>query len=272
MNKFIIIFFIFLISCSKNDVEIPTFITVNEFELSSTSISGSNSQNISDVWFYVNDSLQGVYELPASFPVLKTGINNVRLKAGIKVNGISSTRVTYPFFSSYLDTIEFIGNNNILISPIINYNDSYNYIIEDFEGSGTIIDSTLSSEMDFSVETASNGNKYAYARIDTPNITFECALDEYVLPQQGASVYLEMDYKCSSEFQIGVYSNYNQSVEKNDLLFVTAKDEWSKIYVNLTPTVSSSIGANSFRIYINQRRTSNNSFSEIYFDNIKIIY
>jgi hypothetical protein len=98
MNKFIIIFFIFLISCSKNDVEIPTLITVNEFELSSTSISGSNSQNISDVWFYVNDSLQGVYELPASFPVLKTGINNVRLKAGIKVNGISSTRVTYPFF------------------------------------------------------------------------------------------------------------------------------------------------------------------------------
>ena len=272
MYKVIIIIFIFLISCSKNEEEIPSFITVNEFELISTSISGSSTKNISDVWFYVNDSLQGIYELPATFPVLKNGINNVRLKAGIKVNGISSTRVAYPFFTSYLDTIEFIDNNNIQIAPIINYNDNYNYIIEDFEGSGTIIDSTLSSEIDFSIETGIEGNKYGYARLDTPNITFECALDEYMLPQQGISVYLEMDYKCNSEFQIGIYSNYNQSVEKNDLLFVTPKEEWSKIYVNLTPTVSGSIGANSFRIYINQRRPLENSFSEICFDNIKIIY
>ena len=272
MYKFIIIIFIFLISCSKNEQEIPTYITINEFNLSSTSVSGSNSKNISDVWFYVNDSLQGIYELPAMFPVLKTGLNNVRLKAGIKVNGISSTRVAYPFFTSYLDTIQFSENNNILISPNINYSDNYNYIIEDFEGSGTIIDSTLSSEIDFSIEISEQGNNYAYARVDTPNITFECALDEFNLPQQGASVYLEMDYKCNSEFQIGVYSNYNQSVEKNDLLFVTPKEEWSKIYVNLTPTVSSSIGANSFRIYFNQRRLTNNSFAEIYFDNIKIIY
>ena len=66
MYKFIIIIFIFLISCSKNEQEIPTYITINEFNLSSTSFSGSNSKNISDVWFYVNDSLQGIYEFNTS--------------------------------------------------------------------------------------------------------------------------------------------------------------------------------------------------------------
>jgi len=271
MKNFLIIILLAFISCTKSN-NIPSYISISDIELNSSNISGANTENISDVWFYINDSLQGIYELPASFPVLNRGVNNIRVKGGVKANGISSTRIAYPFFTSYFDTINFIEDQNIVLNPIIEYNTSFNYIIEDFEGSGTIVDSTLSSEIDFSIKSDDNGNNYAYARLDTPYINFEVALDDLVLPQQGANVYLELDYKCNVEFQIGVYSNFNQQVEKNDLLFVTAKDQWSKVYVNLTPIVSSSIGANTFKIYINQRRPTNTSFAEIFFDNIKIIY
>ena len=38
---------------------------------------------------YIENQLQGVYELPAKFPVLETE-SRIRIKAGIKNNGISS--------------------------------------------------------------------------------------------------------------------------------------------------------------------------------------
>ena len=47
---------------------------------------GSITENITDVWVYIEDNLQGVYEIPVEFPVLEEGIKNIRVKAGIKAN------------------------------------------------------------------------------------------------------------------------------------------------------------------------------------------
>jgi len=115
-------------------------------------------------------------------------------------------------------------------------------------------------------------NYYAYAKIDTPNINFEVSTQDLILPQQGAPVYLEIDYKCSTEFLIGVYVNYSQNVEKKELIWVTSKEDWNKIYINLTQTISESIGAESFKVFLNMRRMGSSFSEEISFDNVKILY
>ena len=266
---FIILIFIF-ISCNKEE-EIPSYIGINDFNLTSNSSFGENTENITDVWIYIDENLQGVYEIPVTFPVLNKGLQNIRIKAGVKANGIASTRIQYPFYTSYLDTVELVENETINILPSFSYNSSFDAIVEDFESSGTIIDSTINSEIDFTIQQ-NNSNHYGYALIEEPNINFEISTQELILPQQGAPVYLEIDYKSSTEFLVGMYINYSQDVVRRDLLWVTPKQEWNKIYINLTQTVSESIGAESFKVFLNMRRNEPSLSEEINFYNLKILY
>jgi hypothetical protein len=69
-----------------------------------------------------------------------------------------------------------------------------------------------------------------------------------------------------------MYINYTQNVEKRELVWVTSKADWNKIYINLTSTVSESIGAVSFKVFINMRRNDPSISEEISFDNVKILY
>ena len=70
-----------LSSCQKEDtVDIPTYLKIDNIVLDE----GNTTSIITDAWVYVNDQLQGVYELPAKFPVLEEDIQTVRIKAGIK--------------------------------------------------------------------------------------------------------------------------------------------------------------------------------------------
>ena len=267
--KIFILLFIF-ISCEKND-KIPSYIKVNNVNLNYNQNFGSITENITDVWVYIEDNLQGVYEIPVEFPVLEEGIKNIRVKAGIKANGIASTRIQYPFYSSFLDTINLVKDETIEIFPTFSYNDAFDAIIEDFENSGTTVDSTISSEIDFTIVNEDE-NKYAFAEIISPLINFEIATQDLTLPQQGAPVYLELDYKSSTEFLVGMYINYPQDVVKSELVWVTSKQDWNKIYINLTQTVSESIGAQSFKVFINMRRNDPSSNEEISLDNIKVLY
>ena len=266
----IFIFLFIFISCKKDD-KIPSYLKVNNVNLNYNQNFGSITENITDVWVYIEDNLQGIYEIPVEFPVLEEGIKNIRVKAGIKANGIASTRIQYPFYSSFLDTIDLLKDETIEIFPTFSYNDAFDAIIEDFENSGTTVDSTISSEIDFTIVNEDE-NKYAFAEIVSPLINFEIATQDLTLPQQGAPVYLELDYKSSTEFLVGMYINYPQDVVKSELVWVTSKQDWNKIYINLTQTVSESIGAQSFKVFFNMRRNDPSSNEEISLDNIKVLY
>ena len=266
----IFIFLFIFISCEKDD-KIPSYLKVNNVNLNYNQNFGSITENITDVWIYIEDNLQGVYEIPVEFPVLEEGIKNIRVRAGIKANGIASTRIQYPFYSSFFDTINLVKDETIEIFPTFSYNDAFDAIIEDFENSGTTVDSTISSEIDFTIVNEDE-NKYAFAEIVSPLINFEIATQDLTLPQQGAPVYLELDYKSSTEFLVGMYINYPQDVVKSELVWVTSKQDWNKIYINLTQTVSESIGAQSFKVFINMRRNDPSSNEEISLDNIKVLY
>ena len=96
------------------------------------------------------------------------------------------------------------------------------------------------------------------------------------LPQAGAPVYLELDYKCNIQFLIGVYINPPASsdlpVIPKDLLWINKKEEWNKIYVNLTSTISEAVGADSFTIFIQIERDFTKDENTVNIDNLRIIY
>lgn len=270
MKKITILILILVsISCKKEDDNaVPAYIEINNIILNH-----SSSHNITDAWVYINDNLQGVYELPAKFPVLPSGKHKLRIKAGIKNNGIAATRVPYPFYYSYIEEeTELLANTNILITPEIGYLESTNFFIEDFEGAGIDLETTAIS--DTSIIELNNGqNQYGGGILLDSLITFEITTDDLNnLPQAGAPVYLELDYKCNTQILVGMYINFPQSVLEKDLLWINPKENWNKIYIDLTSTVSEAVGADFFKVFIQMKRNFTLDTNSVYFDNIKIVY
>ncbi len=271
---FISIIVVTLSSCKKNEniQEIPSYISIEYVNLETISNQGANTHNITDVWIYVNDQFRGAYELPSTIPILQKDSNNLKIFAGIKDNGITSTRVRYHFYKSYEEDVFLVEDSVIEITPTFSYTNNSIIESENFEGVGTNIDTTLSSEIDFEVITE-NGNKLAYVLLSGGNHVFEAATEDFEgLPQAGSPVYLELDYQSNHTALIGAYVNYSQTVLNKDLVWVSPKEEWNKIYINMTKTVSEAINNKSIKFYVNIFRPDTTEDAWMKFDNLKIIY
>jgi len=268
MNKIIsFLLLLTLFACKKENINEPSYISIKSIYLDSTTTS-----NITDAWVYIDDNLQGVYELPADFPVLASGVHKLRVKAGIKDNGIASSRIAYPFYSSYIiNEQNFDSRTTIEIIPEINYLDSAKFFTEDFDGSGLSLDTDSAS---FSTDET-DGIDGEYGEITLTDSMLISEITTYELdnlPQAGAPVYLELDYKCNTQFLVGVYVNFPGSVLQKDLLWVNPKEDWNKIYVNLTSTISEGVGAESFKVFIGMKRDFELDANTLYFDNLKVVY
>ena len=93
------------------------------------------------------------------------------------------------------------------------------------------------------------------------------------VPQQGSPTYMELDYKNNTSFLVGMYINFpNSPTLEKGLLWINPKEDWNKIYIDLTQTVSEAIGAETFSIFIKMQRDSNLDENKLDFDNIRIIH
>jgi len=263
-----LILILVIVSCQKEEIDaIPGYIKIDTINLDETNV----TSNITDAWVYVNDQLQGVYELPTKFPVLEDSIQTLRIKAGIKSNGIASNRIAYPFYSSYFEDITFNPDLIININPSVNYLDDIQFFIEDFDENGLKIDT---DSLTFTRNNI-NGINDNYGKITLQDSMYLSEITTFELkelPQAGSPVYLELDYKSNTQFLVGVYVNYPQTVIQKDLLWINPKQDWNKIYVNLTSTISEGIDATSFKVFIGMIRDFELERNELYFDNLKVVY
>ena len=267
-----IIFLLSTLSCKKEKTtDIPTYISIQEIKLQDI----NTTHNITDAWVYLNDNLQGVYELPANFPVLAHGENNLRIKAGIKENGIAGTRITYPFYSSYIiENQEFNNEEEIFLNPVVYYLE--NSVLfenqEDFDGNGLNLET---DSLTFSIDDKNSlsGNYGVITLTDSILLSEITTKEINNLPQLGNPIYLEIDYKSNAQFLVGMYINFPQSsILKKDLLWINPKSNWNKIYINLTSTISEAVGANYFKVFIGVQRDFSVDTNIINLDNIRIVY
>ena len=277
MKYWIFIFFVF-VACQKDEVAIPTYFQINEIGFNDNINGETSTSKISDVWFYVNDQKQGIYEMPCTFPVIGDGTNNIKIFSGIKVNGISASRDIYPFYESYDTTLNFISDSILSLVPTTKYKQNLNFYSEDFDGLGNNFDISINSDTNF-ISPFPTDSVYGQLSnvgkviLQNPFLNFEATtfeIDDF--PSAGSPVYLELDYKNNSTFIIGAYVNFSQSVIKKSIIAINPSEDWNKIYVNLTPTINESIGAQSLKVFISMLRPESMNSAELSIDNFKIIY
>ena len=277
MKYWIFILFVF-VACQKDEVAIPTYFQINEIGFNDNINGETSTSKISDVWFYVNDQKQGIYEMPCTFPVIGDGTNNIKIFSGIKVNGISASRDIYPFYESYDTTLNFISDSILSLLPKTKYKQNLNFYSEDFDGLGNNFDISINSDTNF-ISPFPTDSVYGQLSsvgkvvLQNPFLNFEATtfeIDDF--PSAGSPVYLELDYKNNSTFIIGAYVNFSQSVIKKSIIAINPSEDWNKIYVNLTPTINESIGAQSLKVFISMLRPESMNSAELSIDNFKIIY
>lgn len=256
---------------------IPSYISIDKIDLTTDPVSqGTDSHKITDAWVYIDDQFVGCYELPCKFPVLFTGVHNVMIRAGIKVNGIAAIRSPYPFYASYKQTVDLQAGVVTSMTPIVTYTNTADFQFrEDFELAGVIIDTSSTSDTTLQRVYDSNvfeGNSSGVAYLDHQNTFFECVSSQaYTLPKGGSDVFLEFNYKSNHEFVVGVIAQPPYYLKTASLTY-NASANWNKTYLYLTPAISGSGGALQFKIFIGMQNTSGADGVALYLDNIKLVH
>lgn len=276
-------------SCNnfEGSQEIPAYIHIDTFLLTTNyEIEGAASHKITDVWLYIDDNIQGCYEMPATIPVLERGKHKITLYPGIKLNGISSTRTINPFYKPYIieefelkekvfDTIHpsttYYSKDESTLEFAFIDDFERQIFVEDSNGSDTAIIRTDRDAPERWDDEFNNSHYSGYVWLgDTINNFCFTSTELRDLPNQGNSIFLEIDYKCTEVFEVGLYAKISQ-MENIPLVYVNPSPTWNKIYINIGPTITDTQDAEYFKFYI-AGMIDENSEAEYYFDNLKLVY
>jgi|LakMenEpi03Aug12_release.lakeMendotaPanAssembly.Ray.scaffolds.fasta_scaffold101281_2 hypothetical protein len=290
MKKFYPVIFsltlLLLAGCEKINPEEPTpgYIRINSFSLSTKAdqSQGSNAAKITEAFVYVDDNLQGVYELPCRFPTLSTGSHRYTIRGGVLMNGIKATRISYPFYSWFDTTFTLNPLENVTLHPKIAYNPSTKfYWLEGFENLGISLKKSRGSNEIQLISDPQNkfeGSASGLLKIEPGTLFGEVAsTSSFVLPLKETPVYLEMNYKSNHPFSVGLYANFPSTVRQEAVIALNPTQNsdgsyyWNKIYINLTPNIAANSAATDFKIYFGALADSTYPTPEIYFDNLKLV-
>jgi len=276
-----------LLSCNLiNPVEeIPALIkidtvlvTVKEFD------KGSDSHQMTDIWISVGGKTLGVFEMPALIPcILDTTSQWIYIRPGVKMNGMASTRVAYPFFVPYqlnvgqkVDLLLEAGKTST-ITPTFTYKDECVFAwIEEFEDAGVTFSYASYSDTVFKNqnEMVKDGRFSGVVYLDSINSYFEArSAEDFTLPGDGTSILLEFDYLNTVEFEVGTYVIEDEVATWSSLIMVRKSDKWQRIYIDLHSTVAYETEADLFRMGFRAQWDSTGTATQsMLFDNIKLIH
>jgi hypothetical protein len=265
----LVVFFAFN-SCSKDELEaeVPSYVQINPFTLTTTPAQGSSSHNITDAWVYIDNDLVGVFELPAKFPVLKEGNHKIDVYPGIKENGIAERRAKYLFYNEHSAQITLEKNKTTEVNPVTTYTSGTTfYWMEDFEtaslpfGYSAISDTIIYKSSD-SFEGFYSGKVSLIPGMDF----FECMTPSFSDLPKTKTVFLELDFKTNQPVLVGLYADSDQL----GVFYLNSTDTWKKIYLNFTEPIKTRSYAAQYKIFFGI--DSKVDYPEFMFDNLKIVH
>ncbi len=277
------IFFVFVVaSCNKvDDTVVPAYVTVAGFTLVTQSFQGSNSSAISELWLYDNGNILGVVDTPVSLPLLGTGVHTLSVFPGIKNNGIGTSRIRYPFYTSYDTTITVSAGSQYSLTPHFFYLPSANIDAKrNFESGNSFVaasSNTGTIELVSDPVIASSGVRCVRMKLPSGNSLLSYIDENNIALNAGDVAFMEMDYSCNNTFGVGMYVITDGNSSKVPVLYLTPTQAtgddfptWNKIYMDLGMVASQFPSADGFRLYV--ECTSGEAMEPtLYFDDIKIV-
>lgn len=296
---------VFLSGCDplEGDMEVPAYIKVERFEVIENGSLSFGPQNkgfltseIQDVWVFVDGKYCGAYPLPCSVPLLYEGRHEVRLEPGIVLNGISSTRNPYPFYTSVTKTVDLQPEKEISMDELcggtlqVKYNDWGTFPIwEDFEGSGYHFENAVGQDTTIKVIKVESADTVGFGGheggdfvgamyVNTHRKDYKMLITDSVVCTNYNGIILELDYWNNTPFEVGICGKASEGavfryvpamVVKGNK--ATEKRGWNKIYIVLGKVWEQLGHTRKFKVYI-RPFLNNTSEGWVYLDNIKLVH
>lgn len=276
------LFFTFLLVGCQEDTT-PSWLEIPSISLSTDEpLEGANTHNITDAWVYMDGTAVGVFELPARIPILEEGEHEFIIYAGIKNNGISATRIRYPFYERYETTLNLVKGETISISPTFYYKSNTKFeLIEDFESPGMAFENAINSlsTIQFVDETqepeiVTYGFRCGGIYLTETDSLLKSLTTSYLNLPKSEDVFLEIDFWNDNSIRMGIIAQNSTDYNEHTPLVQMNPQEnpvWKKIYIDLKEDVSYEIYATSYELYFLSVLDVGNTTGTIYLDNIKIV-
>lgn len=281
---FVLILSAVMMSSSSCDLinpeeQIPSFVRVDSIRLQVSPGQGNPVQNFTDAWLYESDQTIGIYELPATFPVLKDGTANIRIRGGVKLNGQVATRIPYFYCEDYENEVELFPDSIIHINPTLRFKNWVTFDwLEDFDNGGLTLTQTGSSS-EGTLTRVSGPEAYDGQSIKlslgADETFFECRKGGDALDLDGPSVpsMIEFTYRCNNSFVFGLYSTDLAGDIQQAIIVLNPKEEWNHIYVNLTDAKGSNANFYEHRPFFGFVRDDGlEGEAYVYLDNIRLVH
>ena len=290
-----LLYILLLYACSKDKfkADIPSYLRIEQIDLETESYQGTNSEKITDVWVTMDGTFLGAFELPSTIPILADGEHNFSIYAGVKANGISATRIRYPFYQmcdlhlKLVDAYQQLDGNiiqlhrdsTIVVKASTKYSNQTEFLfIEDFEDAGSVMEASEISDTTIIKSSLDSlvfeGYGSGEIHLDSIHDFFEIINAEFIsLSSLYNTSMLELNYKCNHSFKIGVAVKNPGSdvVNKFESLQINPSEEWNKIYVHTTNQVNLGNSSDLFGVFMGSVKSESTESAWFYFDNIKWI-
>ena len=289
---FVLSTFFFLTGCEGDDEPVPAYLTINAFELQATdpNIHGSISHKITHAAVFLVDKNStvashqiGTVTLPATVPVIVNGDFELNIDPVVKANGSSLSLEVYPFYTRYTKDITLVPNTDVVVSPTTEYLATTNFrFIEGFESSGHLFsadrDNNPATSLEISNIDVFEGGTSGMVQLDTANNVFVTANSQpydILFPEAGRA-FMEVNYKTDVPLEFGViYVDQLNDETANFEFVVLPKNEWNKIYFDMTNTLNDSPNARFVFAIRGGIPIEGNEFTmdeaTVFLDNIKIL-
>ncbi len=257
----------------------PAFIYIPSFSFQANVDQGTSSEAITEVWVYANDKSLGVYDLPAKIPVLDLGTSNIRIFAGIKNNGISNTRIRYPFYAPYDTTITQTAFQVDTLFPRFTY---YNLAViseKGFESGSPFVQTGSNNGTLSTTNTAAQvfeGNRSGWGHLDVGQNLLYFKDEDMLNYQSGDNVFLEMNYSSNNTFSVGFITTTGGIQSKNVALIINPSSSgdglspvWKKIYIDFGYVLQQNSTAQYHQLYVEATPTNTGTPVNIFLDNLK---
>lgn len=278
---FIALFVLVLQGCDiiNPEEKEPAYLYIPSFTFQANLDQGTASESITEVWVYAKDQSLGVYDLPAKIPILDLGTTDIRIFAGIKNNGISNTRIRYPFYAPFDTTLTLSPFQVDTLIPHFSYYSQAVITEKGFEG-GNFLVQTGTNNGNFSVTNQAaqvfEGNRSGWGHIDTGLSHLYYKDDDNLNYTSGDNVFLELNYSSNNIFSVGFITTTGGIASKNLALIINPTSSgdglltvWKKIYIDFGYVLQQNPTAQFHELYIEAIPANATTPVNIFLDNLK---
>ena len=273
-----IIFFIPILSCflsceqaSYHELS-PSWLRISPAEVQAAQGTSNSPHAVGEAWLYIDDRFAGAFPLPANIPLLETGEGKtLNIYAGIRDFGIRSRPEIYTLLDPFVLATDLEPGKEYGIHPVFKYKNGLIVHVHDgFESGNPFaadLDDNKQHHLARSGLQALEGDYSGHIVLNAANPVLEAGTSFFRL---NASSYLEMSFRSSIDFNIGIQLTRSGASLKDFFLLLKASAEWKTVYIPFREILDRYSGE-TFQVILRAEHPSSAAESHIYLDLIKIL-